>query len=359
MTVAVSLRQVRKLFGATEVIHGVSLDIAPGEFVVLVGPSGCGKSTLLRMIAGLEDVSAGEIRIDGAPVNNVDPADRDIAMVFQSYALYPHMTVRENLAFGLNARGFDAATKQQKIASTASLLGLEPLLDRYPRNLSGGQQQRVAMGRAMVRNPRVFLFDEPLSNLDAKLRAQMRVEVKALHKRLKTTAIYVTHDQIEAMTMADRIVLMRGGHIEQIGTPLELYDRPGSTFVAQFIGSPTMNMLHGKAKLNNAGFVLETEEGMHFPLPGHANLQVDQPIILGLRPEHLSISDGGLPCTIDLIEPLGREILLYGAFGRTPICVASGHRLEIETGTTVGLGYDVRNACVFDRASERSLCHGH
>ena len=359
MAVAVSLRQLRKHYGGAEVIHGVDLDILPGEFVVLVGPSGCGKSTLLRMIAGLEDVSAGEIRIDGAMVNDIDPADRDIAMVFQSYALYPHMTVRDNLAFGLNARGFDAAAKTNQIAATAAILGLELLLDRYPRNLSGGQQQRVAMGRAMVRNPRVFLFDEPLSNLDAKLRAQMRVEVKALHKRLKTTAIYVTHDQIEAMTMADRIVLMRSGHIEQIGTPLELYDRPVSTFVAQFIGSPTMNMLQGQAKRNNAGYVLETDEGMHFPLPAAADVREGQQITLGLRPEHLSISEGGLPCTVELIEPLGREILLYGAFGQTPICVAPGNRPAIKLGATIRLVYDVRNACVFDRASERSLCNGH
>jgi multiple sugar transport system ATP-binding protein len=358
MTVAVSLRHVRKSFGTAEVIHDVNLDIAPGEFVVLVGPSGCGKSTLLRMIAGLEDVGAGEIRIDGSLVNDVDPADRDIAMVFQSYALYPHMTVRENLAFGLNARGFDGATKAKKINEVAAILGLEPLLARYPRNLSGGQQQRVAMGRAMVRNPRVFLFDEPLSNLDAKLRAQMRVEVKALHRRLRTTAIYVTHDQIEAMTMADRIVLMRAGHIEQIGAPLELYDRPASVFVAQFIGSPTMNILQGRAKRNKVGYVLETEDGLHFPLPSNAQVRDGQPIILGLRPEHLTISDRGVPCIVEIVEPLGREILLYGACGAASVCIAPGSRPTIEPGATIDLDYDAGNACVFDLETERSVRHG-
>jgi len=358
MTVAVSLRHVRKKFGTVEVIHDVDLDIAPGEFVVLVGPSGCGKSTLLRMIAGLEDVSVGEIRIDGSLVNDIDPADRDIAMVFQSYALYPHMTVRENLAFGLNARGFNAATKTKKINEVAAVLGLEPLLARYPRTLSGGQQQRVAMGRAMVRNPRVFLFDEPLSNLDAKLRAQMRVEVKALHRRLRTTAIYVTHDQIEAMTMADRIVLMRAGHIEQIGTPLELYDRPASVFVAQFIGSPTMNMLQGRAKLNNAGYVLETEDGLHFPLRENAQVHDGQPIILGLRPEHLKPSDRGVSCIVEIVEPLGREILLYGRCGAASVCVAPGSRLAIEPGMTIDLDYDVANACIFDVETERNVRNG-
>jgi multiple sugar transport system ATP-binding protein len=358
MAVAVSLRQVRKTFGAAKVIHGIDLEIAPGEFVVLVGPSGCGKSTLLRMIAGLEETSGGEIRIDGSRVNEVDPADRDIAMVFQSYALYPHMTVRENLTFGLNARGFDRAAKTRKVSEVAAILGLEPLLERHPRNLSGGQQQRVAMGRAMVRNPRVFLFDEPLSNLDAKLRAQMRVEVKALHRRLRTTAIYVTHDQVEAMTMADRIVLMRAGQIEQIGTPLQLYDRPATAFVAQFIGSPTMNMLEGEAKRNSAGFVLETEDGLHFAIPEDAHVREGQPIIVGLRPEHLALSNAGVPCAVEVVEPLGREILLYGTCGRSQMCVAPGSRPAIEPGTTIGLVYDTGNACVFDRKTERSVRHG-
>ena len=357
MSVAVSLRSVRKAFGMTKVIHDLDLEIAPGEFLVLVGPSGCGKSTLLRMIAGLEDVTSGQIAIDGEVVNDVDPADRDIAMVFQSYALYPHMTVRGNLAFGLNARGFGADEKTRKIDDIANVLGLEPLLDRYPRQLSGGQRQRVAMGRAMVRDPRTFLFDEPLSNLDAKLRVQMRVELKALHKRLKTTAIYVTHDQVEAMTMADRIVLMRGGRIEQIGPPLELYDKPATTFVAQFIGSPTMNLVHGKAKTNGNNYILETNDGLRLPLPSDTRVTNDQPIVLGLRPEHIAVTNGGLPYRVDLTEPLGREIILYGALGATQLCIAPGTRLDIEAGSHIGLQYDIAKASVFDAASERSIRH--
>jgi multiple sugar transport system ATP-binding protein len=358
MSVAVSLRSVRKAFGTARVIHDIDLEIAPGEFLVLVGPSGCGKSTLLRMIAGLEDVTSGQIAIDGEVVNDVDPADRDIAMVFQSYALYPHMTVRGNLAFGLNARGFDARERSRKIDETANVLGLEQLLDRYPRQLSGGQRQRVAMGRAMVRDPRAFLFDEPLSNLDAKLRVQMRVELKALHKRLKTTAIYVTHDQVEAMTMADRIVLMRGGHIEQVGAPLELYDKPATTFVAQFIGSPTMNMVHGKAKANGNSNVLVTNDGFQLPLPSDARVTNNQPIIIGLRPEHIVVTGGGLPYRVDLTEPVGREIILYGSLGATPICIAPGARLDVDAGSEIGLQYDVAKACVFDAVSERSVRHG-
>jgi multiple sugar transport system ATP-binding protein len=359
MTSAVTLRQVRKVFGTAEVIRSVDLDIIPGEFLVLVGPSGCGKSTLLRMIAGLEEVSSGEIAIDGSVVNDIDPADRDIAMVFQSYALYPHMTVRENLAFGLDARGLDAATKAKKIEDGAAILELGALLDRYPRNLSGGQQQRVAMGRAMVRDPIVFLFDEPLSNLDAKLRAQMRIEVKALHKRLKTTAIYVTHDQVEAMTMADRIVMMRNGKIEQIGKPLDLYDRPATTFVAQFIGSPTMNMLRGTVKRSAAAIEFVSPDGLSFPLPPRLEVTDGQPIILGLRPEHLSISEGGLPCRIEHTETLGREILLYGTCGRAPICIAPGNRPAVRPGDTIGFRYELDHANVFDSVSERSLVHGN
>ena len=242
----VEIRNVRKAFGPVEILHGVSLDIADGEFVVLVGPSGCGKSTLLRMIAGLENITGGEIAIGGKVVNDVPPKDRDIAMVFQNYALYPHMTVRENMAFSLKlAKAPKAEMMEREVGRAADILGLEPLLDRYPRQLSGGQRQRVAMGRAIVRNPQVFLFDEPLSNLDAKLRVQMRAEIKELHQRLSTTTVYVTHDQIEAMTMADKIVVMHDGRVEQIGAPLELYDRPANLFVAGFIGSPAMNFLNG------------------------------------------------------------------------------------------------------------------
>ena len=243
---SVSIRNVRKAFGSTEVLHGVSVEIDDGEFVILVGPSGCGKSTLLRMIAGLENITAGEIAIGGRVVNNVAPKERDIAMVFQNYALYPHMTVRDNMAFSLSLAKVPKATIDQQVQRAAQILGLSPYLNRYPRQLSGGQRQRVAMGRAIVRDPQVFLFDEPLSNLDAKLRVAMRAEIKELHQRLTTTTVYVTHDQIEAMTMADKIVVMNGGNVEQIGAPLELYDRPNNLFVAGFIGSPAMNFLKGK-----------------------------------------------------------------------------------------------------------------
>ena len=246
---SVGFRNIEKAYGAVKVIHGIGFDIRDGEFVVLVGPSGCGKSTLLRMLAGLEEISGGEISIDGKVVNDLESKDRDIAMVFQSYALYPHMTVRENMAFSLRLRRADTALTNQRVDDAARILNLDKLLDRYPRELSGGQRQRVAMGRAIVRDPKVFLFDEPLSNLDAKLRVAMRAEIKALHQRLKTTTVYVTHDQIEAMTMADRIVVMHDGLIEQIGTPLDLYDQPRNLFVAQFIGSPAMNVIAGTLQI--------------------------------------------------------------------------------------------------------------
>ena len=247
----VLVRDVRKAYGAMEIIHGVNIDIADGEFVVLVGPSGCGKSTLLRMIAGLEGITGGKIMIGDKVVNNVPPSDRDIAMVFQSYALYPHMKVKDNMAFSLKLKKTDPAVVEERVKSAANILGLTPYLDRYPRQLSGGQRQRVAMGRAIVRNPQVFLFDEPLSNLDAKLRVQMRTEIKELHQRLKTTTVYVTHDQVEAMTMADRIVVLQDGNVEQVGAPLDLYDHPANLFVATFIGSPSMNLIKGKARIIN------------------------------------------------------------------------------------------------------------
>src|SRR5499426_3526092 len=259
---SVAIRDVRKAFGATAVIHGVDIVIRDGEFVVLVGPSGCGKSTLLRMIAGLENITAGEIRIGERVVNNVPPKERDVAMVFQNYALYPHMTVAANMGFSLKLRGAPKAEIDARVKRAAEILGLTPLLERYPRQLSGGQRQRVAMGRAIVRDPQVFLFDEPLSNLDAKLRVQMRTEIKELHQRLKTTTIYVTHDQIEAMTMADKIVVMHDGRVEQIGAPLELYDRPDNLFVAGFIGSPTMNVLTGTLKRANGTAWVETHNNL-------------------------------------------------------------------------------------------------
>src|SRR5687767_4869105 len=279
----VTIRGARKSYGNVEVIHGVDLDVTDGEFVVLVGPSGCGKSTLLRMIAGLETVTGGTISIGDRVVNNLPPKERDIAMVFQSYALYPHMKVADNMAFALKLRRTDPKIVKQRVRQAADILGLNPYLDRYPRQLSGGQRQRVAMGRAIVRDPQVFLFDEPLSNLDAKLRVQMRTEIKALHQRLKTTSIYVTHDQVEAMTMADRIVVMHDGIVEQVGSPLELYDNPANTFVAGFIGSPAMNFYQGTLR-RNGGIWVEADDGTRLPAPGNIGGENGQKVVYGVRP---------------------------------------------------------------------------
>jgi multiple sugar transport system ATP-binding protein len=298
----VAIRGVAKRFGATTVIHGVDVDIADGEFAVLVGPSGCGKTTLLRMIAGLEEISGGEIAIGERVVNRVAPKERDIAMVFQNYALYPHMTVRDNMAFSLLLAKRPRAEIDARVGKAAAILGLAELLDRYPRQLSGGQRQRVAMGRAIVRDPQVFLFDEPLSNLDAKLRVQMRTEIKELHQRLKTTSVYVTHDQIEAMTMADKIVVMNAGRVEQIGSPLDLYDNPVNLFVAGFIGSPAMNFLRGR--LNGRSVVLA--EGIEVPTPLVA-LEQGREVIVGFRPEHLAVGDRGVPAEVVVVEPTGAD----------------------------------------------------
>ena len=301
----VELENVVKRFGGTQVIHGVSVDIADGEFVVIVGPSGCGKSTLLRMVAGLETVSEGEIRIGGKRVNEKEPMDRDIAMVFQNYALYPHMSVRQNMGYGLKIAGLPKPEIENKVHEAATLLQLTPYLDRKPKELSGGQRQRVAMGRAIVREPSVFLFDEPLSNLDAKLRVQMRLEIKELQSKLGITSLYVTHDQVEAMTMADRIVVMNGGVAEQIGTSLEVYERPQSVFAAQFIGSPSMNVMD------------VTVTGGRVTLPGGAQIEApvahEGPAKLGIRPEHIEPAvDGPVSVRVGLSEPLGANTLLYG-----------------------------------------------
>ncbi|MFV0439291.1 MAG: ABC transporter ATP-binding protein [Desulfopila sp.] len=305
---SVTIKDVYKSFGTAEVIHGVSIDIEDGEFVILVGPSGCGKSTLLRMVAGLETVTSGEIRIDERLVNHVPPKERDIAMVFQSYALYPHMTVAENMAFSLRLKKESKAVIEERVTRAAKILGLENLLDRQPKNLSGGQRQRVAMGRAIVRDPKVFLFDEPLSNLDAKLRVQMRAEIKELQQRLGTTTMYVTHDQIEAMTMADKIVVTNGGRIEQIGSPLELYDRPVNLFVASFIGSPAMNFLHGVIRKGQPNtFVLENGETIE--LQEIRDQWDGMPAVIGIRPEHLRVTDEGHCFTAQIVvtEPTGWE----------------------------------------------------
>ena len=300
----VTVKEVRKTYGNQEVVHGVSANIADGEFVVLVGPSGCGKSTLLRMIAGLEAITAGTISIGGKVVNDMAPKERDISMVFQNYALYPHMTVAQNMAFSLTLAGAPAEEKKRKVAEAAEILGLSPLLDRYPRQLSGGQRQRVAMGRSIVRNPQVFLFDEPLSNLDAKLRVAMRAEIKGLHRRLRSTTVYVTHDQVEAMTMADKIVVLQSGKIEQIGSPLELYDRPANVFVAQFIGSPSMNILKAK----KAGNELRLPDGSSLGVGPPASLRDGGDVLVGKRPEHIRGAEvGGLEVRTIVIEPTGAE----------------------------------------------------
>jgi multiple sugar transport system ATP-binding protein len=356
---SVAIREVQKAFGATRVIHGVSVDIQDGEFVILVGPSGCGKSTLLRMIAGLENISGGEIRIGDRVVNDVPPKERDIAMVFQNYALYPHMTVRDNMAFSLKLRKAPKSEIESRVAKAASILGLGALLDRYPRQLSGGQRQRVAMGRAIVRDPQVFLFDEPLSNLDAKLRVAMRTEIKELHQRLRTTTVYVTHDQIEAMTMADRIVVMHDGVVEQVGAPLELYDKPDNLFVAGFIGSPAMNLVPGKLRTNGA-LTFVGASGLELPLgPVHARHEVvgsdGRDVVLGVRPEHFVISSDGAPAEVIVVEPTGSETLLAIRAGGVDLTCVLRDRSLPKPGDTIHLRPDPGLAHLFDASTGRRL----
>jgi multiple sugar transport system ATP-binding protein len=345
---SVEIRNVRKAFGPVEVLHGVNVDIADGEFVVLVGPSGCGKSTLLRMLAGLENITSGEIAIGPRVVNNVPPKDRDIAMVFQNYALYPHMTVFDNMAFSMTLAKAPKAVMEQEVGRAARILGLEALLQRYPRQLSGGQRQRVAMGRAIVRNPQVFLFDEPLSNLDAKLRVQMRAEIKELHQRLRVTTVYVTHDQIEAMTMADKIVVMNGGNVEQAGPPLELYDRPANLFVAGFIGSPAMNLVKGGP--GEGGF--QAEGGAVLPLPGSAR---DGAGIYGIRPEHIQLREDGIPATVVLVEPTGSETQVVARIGETPLTCAFRERVTARPGETIRIMPEPGLVHLFESGSGRRL----
>jgi multiple sugar transport system ATP-binding protein len=352
----VSFRNIVKTFGKVKIIHGISFDISEGEFVVLVGPSGCGKSTLLRMLAGLEPISSGEIVIDGRVVNEVESKDRDIAMVFQSYALYPHMTVSDNLGFSLRLRKADPKLIEERVAKAARILNLDPLLERFPRELSGGQRQRVAMGRAIVRDPKVFLFDEPLSNLDAKLRVAMRAEIKALHQRLKTTTVYVTHDQIEAMTMADRIVVMHDGVIEQIGTPLELYDRPGNLFVAQFIGSPAMNVADGVLRMQDGKTWVEAL-GQRWPCAPHASGADGQRVHYGVRPSDIvpRTSGDGVPARVIVVEPTGAETeLLLDVGGAQWIVVVHG-RPAAQPGDTVLLGIEPASVHLFSAGDGQRL----
>jgi multiple sugar transport system ATP-binding protein len=357
----VTISELHKAFGEVEVIHGVDIEIADGEFVVLVGPSGCGKSTLLRMIAGLESVTAGSISIGERVVINIPPKDRDIAMVFQNYALYPHMSVAKNMAFSLRLKKVDRAEVDRRVQNAAGILGLTGFLDRYPRQLSGGQRQRVAMGRAIVRDPQVFLFDEPLSNLDAKLRVQMRAEIKELHQRLGTTTIFVTHDQVEAMTMADKIVVMQDGLIEQIGAPLDLYDRPDNLFVASFIGSPAMNLIRGAAR-NGDGLVVEAH-GARLAVSGRHDLADGQSVVYGVRPEHLDLvedgpgygAEGGIMAEVAVIEPMGAETQVLFRFGDGNLTAVFRQRHEFTPGQTVRLRPRADHALLFDAGTGRRL----
>ena len=355
---SVAIRGITKAFGATQVIHGVDVAIADGQFVVLVGPSGCGKSTLLRMVAGLENITSGEIRIGDRVVNNLPPKERDVAMVFQNYALYPHMTVAANMAFSMTLRGAPQAEIDERVKRAADILGLGPYLKRFPRQLSGGQRQRVAMGRAIVRDPQVFLFDEPLSNLDAKLRVQMRIEIKELHQRLKTTTIYVTHDQIEAMTMADKIVVMLDGLVEQIGAPLELYDRPNNLFVAGFIGSPAMNFIKGTIRANGAAS-FSGPNGVRLPLNVAPANTDGKPAVYGIRPEHFAIGDDGAEAEVQVIEPTGSETQVVAKIGGQEngqdIIAVFRERHPFKPGDKIRLKPDPRLVHLFDEATGQRL----
>lgn len=355
---SVDINDVRKSFGPVEVLHGVSVPIEDGEFVVLVGPSGCGKSTLLRMLAGLENVTSGEISIGGRVVNNIHPKERDVAMVFQNYALYPHMTVGQNMGFSLKLRKSDKSKIDERVSRAAEILGLGELIDRFPRQLSGGQRQRVAMGRAIVRDPQVFLFDEPLSNLDAKLRVQMRSEIKELHQRLKTTTIYVTHDQIEAMTMADKIVVMHDGVVEQLGSPLDLYDHPANTFVASFMGSPAMNFIDGVYR-KNAGTgdnsAVETAEGTRISLVNGSEASDGQAVTLGIRPEHLSISDQGTTAEVVVVEPTGSETQVVARLDGVDFTGVFRERHDFRPGEKIKLLVQPDNVHLFDKDSGQHI----
>jgi multiple sugar transport system ATP-binding protein len=348
---SVDIIDVKKNFGPVPIIKGVTIPIVDGEFVVLVGPSGCGKSTLLRMIAGLENITSGDIKIGERVVNNVPPKERDIAMVFQNYALYPHMTVADNMAFSLKLRKAAQSEIDERVNKAADILGLKPLLERYPRQLSGGQRQRVAMGRAIVRDPQVFLFDEPLSNLDAKLRVAMRTEIKDLHQRLKTTTIYVTHDQIEAMTMADKIVVMHDGIVEQMGSPLELYDRPKNKFVAGFIGSPSMNFLEGKIQ----GQTFVTTSGAILPLGKVPANSDGKAATYGIRPEHFMLDANGAEAIVSVVEPTGSEIQVAAKLGGQDFIALFRERHDFKPGDKIKLVADPRVTHLFDAVTGATL----
>ena len=358
----VSLRGVKKSYdGKVDVIHGIDMEIADGEFIVIVGPSGCGKSTLLRMIAGLERITGGEVAIGPRVVNNLEPKDRDIAMVFQNYALYPHMSVYDNMAYGLRIRGMSKAEIEQRVQKAGKILELSALLQRKPRQLSGGQRQRVAMGRAIVREPAVFLFDEPLSNLDAKLRVQMRLEIKRLQRELGTTSVYVTHDQVEAMTLADQLIVMNAGRAEQIGTPMDVYENPASTFVAGFIGSPAMNFLSGRIGTDRLSVELATadKQRVMLQLKSTAAGEPGRIVTLGVRPEHL-LADGGtgaIALQVEMVEPLGADTLLHGHFGdsREDVTVRMPGHVQIKGGEMRRFAVDAANVHLFDADSGQRI----
>lgn len=351
---SVDVLNIHKLFGQLKVINGVTINVEDGQFIALVGPSGCGKSTLLRIIAGLESLSAGDVKIGDQVVTTLPPKDRDIAMVFQSYALYPHKTVEANMAFALRLRHLPEAEVKLRVARAADILDLKALLNRYPRQLSGGQRQRVAMGRAIVRDPAVFLFDEPLSNLDAKLRVQMRAEIKELHQRLRTTTVYVTHDQVEAMTMADKIVVMNDGQIEQVGSPLDLYDHPKNVFVASFIGSPSMNMLSGVIEgATTPCFVLP--EGQRISLLPQFAKYAGRTAILGIRPEHIELADDGTLANISVVEPLGSETQLFTVIGKVKVVGVFRSRLQLAPGQKVGFHFPPSLIHLFDDVTKEKF----
>ncbi|MBB3944544.1 multiple sugar transport system ATP-binding protein [Rhizobium skierniewicense] len=355
---SVTLTKLEKSYGAYPIVKGLDLEIGDGEFVVFVGPSGCGKSTTLRMVAGLESITGGEVKIGDRVVNRLAPRERDIAMVFQDYALYPHKTVRENMGFSLKVRGIAAGEAATRVEDAANMLGISHLLDRRPGQLSGGQRQRVAMGRAIVRRPQVFLFDEPLSNLDAKLRGQVRTEIKKLHQSLGTTIIYVTHDQVEAMTLADRIVILKSGEIEQVGTPDEVYNRPASVFVGGFVGSPAMNFAKAKADGGNLVFA----NGDSLPISalrsaGHAAAIDGRAYIVGIRPEHFSTdsSQVSLTCHVQVVEPLGSDTLVHFTLGTEMLTARMPPETRIKAGETLKIGVDPAKVHLFDAETERAI----
>ena len=349
----IEFNDVRKVYGTNQVVHGITLEVADGEFVVLVGPSGCGKSTLLRMVAGLEEITGGTISIGGRVVNDLEPKDRDCAMVFQNYALYPHMSVYDNMAYGLKIRKLPKAEIDRRVNEAAAILELEGFLARKPRQLSGGQRQRVAMGRAIVREPAAFLFDEPLSNLDAKLRVQTRLEIQKLHRRLRTTSLYVTHDQVEAMTLAQRMIVMNAGRAEQVGTPDEVYSRPATTFVASFIGSPPMNLFPGRVSPDGQAFV--AADDTRIELPESVNRLGGRELVLGVRPENLHLGGSNLAVQVETVEVLGAEHLIHAKFAGTGLIVRTGPHSSPAPGSVAQLGFSAETVHWFDPTTQQRI----